>query len=203
VSESLKPCPFCGTAPTVEYWHGGPKTKRRVGCDNEECAPMPHVTGPTEAEAVAAWNRRAAPAPPSDEGRAVRIDSSDDWRVKYPAYTAARGLTYEGGKSIEFVAADFLRMAFVGAHVEDRDFFLGAAEELEETVALLRRLAAPLLTAEALAKHALLVIAGPRSGSVEYVGHCDCHAAISGGSRDAVCVNWAWHAIAAAQGGKP
>ena len=60
MSESeLKPCPWCGYIPTIEYWHGGGPRKRMVHCVNQECDAMPAVSGPTAKKAIAAWNRRA------------------------------------------------------------------------------------------------------------------------------------------------
>jgi len=55
------PCPFCGLIPVISQWHGGPITKRRIGCGNNECAVMPGVTGETLEIAVARWNQREAP----------------------------------------------------------------------------------------------------------------------------------------------
>lgn len=56
----LKPCPFCGERPKVEPWHGGPKTKRLISCDNDDCAVSPGVTGDTARVAVIRWNTRQA-----------------------------------------------------------------------------------------------------------------------------------------------
>lgn len=53
-----KPCPFCGTEPVVEPWHGGAPTKRFVHCDSDSCHVNPGVTGETELEAVERWNQR-------------------------------------------------------------------------------------------------------------------------------------------------
>ena len=59
MSYKLLPCPFCGAPPEIEPWHGGPRTKRRIGCANEQCPVEPAVTGDTEAEAAARWHQRA------------------------------------------------------------------------------------------------------------------------------------------------
>lgn len=54
------PCPFCGTKDIeVVPWHGGPKTKRLVGCNNDYCHAAPSVTGRTRSVAVRLWNTRA------------------------------------------------------------------------------------------------------------------------------------------------
>ena len=52
------PCPWCGEQPEIQPWHGGPPTKRLVGCENEMCDVGPNVTGHTERMAIAAWNKR-------------------------------------------------------------------------------------------------------------------------------------------------
>lgn len=53
------PCPFCGTQPVIEKWHGGGLRKRRVGCDNEECPASPDVMGSTSGRALRKWNTRS------------------------------------------------------------------------------------------------------------------------------------------------
>lgn len=55
-----RPCPFCGSQPTVELWHGGGPDKRSISCEGEKCAVRPMVTGETLDEAVARWNQREA-----------------------------------------------------------------------------------------------------------------------------------------------
>ena len=68
--ERLEPCPFCGSAVSARYishyFAGGEKKLRplpwRVCCENDECAFEPCADFTTEAEAIAAWNRRSAPA---------------------------------------------------------------------------------------------------------------------------------------------
>lgn len=58
---SLKPCPFCGGAAEIEFWHGGKPSKRMVSCSNgnETCEVAPQVTGETKREAIEKWNQRA------------------------------------------------------------------------------------------------------------------------------------------------
>lgn len=59
------PCPFCGTLPIIEPWHGGRPTKKMISCDNLHCAVAPQVTGQNKSEAVERWNKRA----PSGTGK--------------------------------------------------------------------------------------------------------------------------------------
>lgn len=59
VRHDLIQCPFCGASPEIQYWHGGKPTKRMISCSNTECEVCPSVTGETEREAVARWERRA------------------------------------------------------------------------------------------------------------------------------------------------
>lgn len=55
----ILPCPFCGTAAHVGYWHGGTRRKTMVSCDNEQCAAAPMLTAPSRAKAIQTWNTRA------------------------------------------------------------------------------------------------------------------------------------------------
>ena len=64
----LKPCPFCGSAPTVERWHGGGTEKRMIACVADACHVAPGVTGETPREAAERWNERALG--PGKTGRA-------------------------------------------------------------------------------------------------------------------------------------
>ncbi len=57
-SAVARPCPFCGSQPSIEPWHGGGPRKRLIGCDNLTCAAMPIVTGSNQARALAKWNWR-------------------------------------------------------------------------------------------------------------------------------------------------
>lgn len=54
----VKPCPFCGSLPSIEPWHGGKPTKKMISCDNVDCHVAPQVTGENKSEAVDRWNKR-------------------------------------------------------------------------------------------------------------------------------------------------
>lgn len=57
---TLVRCPFCGSKPQVQKWHGGGPQKRLISCINERCPANPGVTGETPTKAARAWNRRSA-----------------------------------------------------------------------------------------------------------------------------------------------
>lgn len=57
--KELLPCPFCGSAPVIEPWHGGRPTKKMISCESTSCHVNPGVTGETRKEAVVRWNGRA------------------------------------------------------------------------------------------------------------------------------------------------
>lgn len=54
------PCPWCGSTPSIQPWHGGGPNKRMVSCSDEFCRVGPSVTGSNRARAIAAWNSRKA-----------------------------------------------------------------------------------------------------------------------------------------------
>ncbi len=67
------PCPFCGAPAEIQFWHGGPPTKRRIGCSGQgdtlmrggrsiTCHASPSVTGNTRRQALLRWNARTMSA---------------------------------------------------------------------------------------------------------------------------------------------
>ena len=86
MTETLRSCPFCGSLPTVQPWHGGPTTKHLVGCERDDCAASPAVTGKTRTLAITAWNRRAEPTPEALEAWAewAYINMKDESRYLGP-----------------------------------------------------------------------------------------------------------------------
>jgi hypothetical protein len=51
------PCPFCGADPPLAAKIAG---RFVVGCENDDCAANPQVSGPSLTEAWEQWNRRTA-----------------------------------------------------------------------------------------------------------------------------------------------
>ena len=50
------PCPFCGTDPPLAARIAG---KFIIGCESDDCAANPQVSGPTVSAAWERWNARA------------------------------------------------------------------------------------------------------------------------------------------------
>lgn len=53
-----KPCPFCGSQPFIQYWHGGSADKRMISCEMDSCYASPQITGPNYKTALCRWNMR-------------------------------------------------------------------------------------------------------------------------------------------------
>lgn len=67
MTENLLPCPFCGGAAHI-WSREGREIEWVVGCENVCIAEYPAYELPRD-KAIAAWNRRAAPASPAGEAR--------------------------------------------------------------------------------------------------------------------------------------
>lgn len=51
---ALKPCPFCGSSPTMHVWFG----QWMINCTSEVCPAQPNVKSATKAIAAQLWNAR-------------------------------------------------------------------------------------------------------------------------------------------------
>lgn len=107
--EELKPCPFCGTVPSV--YPKRPEIEGdgfgHVRCENDDCPAQPcvnaYTSGPDtleahKAAAIALWNRRSAPRPaPAAEGERWEAEGYY-WIVKPspdPATPSARVAVFD------------------------------------------------------------------------------------------------------------
>jgi len=54
----LKRCPWCGTYPVVEPWHGGGPEKTAIGCVSTRCHVCPSTVAETPEQAMRQWNNR-------------------------------------------------------------------------------------------------------------------------------------------------
>ncbi len=61
MSASLKPCPFCGGDARVAAMSFD-EYSAEVGCGQPDCHAVAFVACDTEAEGIAAWNRRSDPS---------------------------------------------------------------------------------------------------------------------------------------------
>ena len=57
IRHDLRSCPWCGASSEIQFWHGGKPTKRLISCSGTDCEVGPGVTGETEREAIAHWER--------------------------------------------------------------------------------------------------------------------------------------------------
>ena len=116
----ILPCPWCGSQPTIEPWHGGGPHKHAVHCDSEDCKAGPMVTGETRSKAIAAWDRRA----PTDRAAIVEGDRSAEHYAREIVEAAAayetapragRGLLWEAYKEAAIVNGARVAKAFLRA----------------------------------------------------------------------------------------
>jgi Lar family restriction alleviation protein len=62
----LLPCPFCGGTPALQSWTPDDGDDHAHWIECQSCKIEQMALFDTPAEAIAAWNRRAAPEAPSD-----------------------------------------------------------------------------------------------------------------------------------------
>lgn len=96
-----KPCPFCGSN-DLEAREGNSYVPASVVCQNDDCGGT--VDAPGLAEAIAAWNRRAAPEPAQGDRKRTDRNRADRW--------IEDNLTNEalGTVVIDSLAAEFARV---------------------------------------------------------------------------------------------
>jgi hypothetical protein len=78
----LRPCPFCGAAPTVTLWEDAIS----IACSSshERCPANPDVSGYDRDAAIAAWNRRPRTFTAAEVAEAMR-----GWNDAYAAFVGA------------------------------------------------------------------------------------------------------------------
>ena len=73
--DELLPCPFCGTVPIGVRWG-------KVKCQNRACLVRPTIRNwyaqGYEVQAIAEWNKRAAPAPTGESCPRYGVDDGPD-----------------------------------------------------------------------------------------------------------------------------
>ncbi|WCA60288.1 Lar family restriction alleviation protein [Agrobacterium tumefaciens] len=132
----MKPCPFCGEEPTMQPWHGGLPTKKLIICTNAGfhdgdggCSVRPSVTGETEEEAVASWNRR------SQIGVSIELENVKrfDYGTVHKCGQQPRGIMIEAEDG-EYVLFDDVASEF---------FCSGHADGMSQAKAEMVKLGAP------------------------------------------------------------
>ncbi|MGE8143027.1 Lar family restriction alleviation protein [Novosphingobium sp. NPDC080210] len=81
---ALLPCPFCGGDATPDYSNIEGEAAYHFHCQNGDCPAWPNVQGYTEAEAIAAWNTRAAAPALMAEGARLERERIVDWLKSCP-----------------------------------------------------------------------------------------------------------------------
>ena len=62
MTDTLKPCPFCGeSCVEIIKWFNAPEG-HFVSCENEDCLVAPQTVGKTRNQAIENWNTRKEPA---------------------------------------------------------------------------------------------------------------------------------------------
>lgn len=106
MSETLKPCPFCGSR---AEWCSIDEHRDRIQCSNDECPVMPHTISVVDTRGlVVAWNTRPQHLALVDVLKAV-VDcldpnKDDGYRAEDPggamdtAFAQARKVLHEAGE---------------------------------------------------------------------------------------------------------
>lgn len=56
---SILNCPFCGSVPEIESWHGGSPKRKMISCVFDGCPANPQIVKESERAVIVAWNTRS------------------------------------------------------------------------------------------------------------------------------------------------
>jgi len=108
MSDELKTCPFCG-GEASSFEDSGHSTAWEIGCFNGQCSAEPHVWEKTKAEAIAAWNTRAARIEELEAKLVTQQHTLDSTEAMAKEYLY-RAITAEANSDKAFALEDALKL---------------------------------------------------------------------------------------------